>query len=65
MQTKYPANPIGSHEVKIKSRPGQEGQLETKDTTTENDDTLRDSKQPDHKKDLTTDPDEDPTAPMD
>ena len=43
----------------------KEGQIETKDTTTENDDTLRDSTQPDYTRDLTTDPDEDPTTPMD
>ena len=42
----------------------QEGQMETKDTTTENDDTLRDSTQPDHTIDLTTDPDKDPTTPI-
>ena len=41
----------------------KEGQMETKDTTTENDDTLRDSTKPDHTRDLTTDPDKDPTTP--
>ena len=39
--------------------------METKDTAIENNDTLSDSTQSDHTKELTTDPDEDPTTPMD